>query len=260
MIEGLAGIMDIAESGLAAFMLVFMRIGGVMFLLPGFGDNAVPARVRLGLTFAFAFVVWPMLTAAGPLPLAPERPFFLMMIIETCAGLLLGLSIRLMVFALQFAGSVAAQSTSLAQIFGSGIAPDPMPAFGNLLMLAGVTLAVVLGLHVKVAILLARSYEILPLGLPIPSQDVAVWGTARVGSAFALGFSLAAPFVLTAFAYNVSIGAINKAMPTLMVAFVGAPAIVGASILLLVLAAPVMLSHWNGELDRVLLNPFAVIR
>jgi flagellar biosynthesis protein FliR len=259
-IEGLARIMDIAEGGLEAFMLVFMRIGGVMFLLPGFGDNAIPARVRLALTFSFAFVVWPMLIAIEPVQVPPDRSFFLMMIIESCVGLLLGLSIRLMVFALQFAGSVAAQSTSLAQILGSGISPDPMPAIGNLLMLAGVTLAVALGLHVKVAILLARSYDILPLGVPVPAGDVAAWGTARVGSAFALGFSLAAPFVLTAFAYNVSLGAINKAMPTLMVAFVGAPAIVGASLLLLLLASPVMLSYWNDQLDTVLQNPLAVIR
>ncbi|MEM8569735.1 MAG: flagellar biosynthetic protein FliR [Pseudomonadota bacterium] len=259
MIEGLAALMDMATSGLEMFVLVFMRIGGVMFLLPGFADNAIPKRVRLALTFAFAFIVWPLVTPYLPSDI-PDRPFFMLMMIEAAAGLLLGLSIRLLVFALQFAGSVAAQSTSLAQIFGSGITPDPMPAIGNLMMLAGVTLAVALDLHVKVAILLARSYEILPLGLPIPAEDVAIWGTARVASAFALGFSLAAPFVLTAFAYNVSLGAINRAMPTLMVAFIGAPAIVGASMLLLLISMPVILSFWNGQLDQVLANPLALPR
>ena len=32
-----------------------------MMLLPGFGERVIPARVRLGLTVAFALVVWPML-------------------------------------------------------------------------------------------------------------------------------------------------------------------------------------------------------
>ena len=72
---------------------------------------------------------------------------------------------------------------------------------------------------------MARSYEILPMGLPVPAADVAAWGTARVAQAFALGFSLAAPFVIAAFAYNLALGAINRAMPQLMVAFIGAPAI-----------------------------------
>ena len=100
-----------------------------------------------------------------------------------------------------------------------------MPAIGSILMLAGVTLAVASGLHVKAAVAMARSYEILPMGLPVPASDVAAWGTARVAKAFALGFSLAAPFVIAAFAYNLALGAINRAMPQLMVAFIGAPAI-----------------------------------
>ena len=78
--------------------------------------------------------------------------------------------------ALQLAGSIAAQSTALAQIFGAGVAPDPMPAIGNILMLAGITLAVASGLHVKAALAMARSYEILPMGLPVPAADVARLG------------------------------------------------------------------------------------
>ena len=80
---------------------------------------------------------------------------------------------------------------------------------------------------------MARSYEILPMGLPVPAEDVARWGVARVAQAFALGFSLAAPFVIAGFAYNVALGAINRAMPQLMVAFIGAPAITAGGLLIL---------------------------
>ena len=77
------------------------------------------------------------------------------------------------------------------------------------------------------------------MGLPVPAADVAAWGTARVAQAFALGFSLAAPFVIAGFAYNLALGAINRAMPQLMVAFIGAPAITAGGLLILMLAAPV---------------------
>jgi flagellar biosynthetic protein FliR len=135
-----------------------------------------------------------------------------------------------------------------------------MPAIGNILMLAGITLAVAAGLHVKAAVAVARSYEVLPMGLPVPAADVAAWGTARVAQAFALGFSLAAPFVIAAFAYNLALGAINRAMPQLMVAFVGAPAIIAAGLLILMLAAPVILQFWSGRLDLTLADPLAVPR
>jgi flagellar biosynthetic protein FliR len=188
------------------------------------------------------------------------RPFLQMLAIEVSIGLALGLAIRLIAIALQLAGSIAAQSTALAQIFGAGATPDPMPAIGNVLMLAGITLAVAAGLHVKVAIAMARSYEILPMGLPIPASDLTAWGTARVAQAFALGFSLAAPFVIAAFAYNLALGAINRAMPSLMVAFIGAPAITAGGLLILMLAAPVILHFWGGRLDATLADPLALPR
>jgi flagellar biosynthetic protein FliR len=257
--QGLADLLDMTQAGFAGFVLVFLRIGAVVSLLPGFGEQMIPARIRLGAAIAFTMVVWPML-APDLVTADATRPFALLMLIETGIGLMLGISIRLMVIVLQLAGSIAAQSTALAQIFGAGVAPDPMPAIGSILMLAGVTLAVASGLHVKAALAMARSYEILPMGLPVPAADIAAWGVARVARAFALGFSLAAPFVIAAFAYNLALGAINRAMPQLMVSFIGAPAITAAGLLLLLLAAPVILHFWSQRLDLLLADPLALPR
>src|SRR5690606_21980888 len=135
MFEGLGTLMDLAQTGLTGFILVFARVAGVVALLPGFGEQLIPARVRLGVAIAFTMVVWPLL-APGLASPDPARPMLLMLMIESSIGLLLGLAIRLMVLALQLAGSIAAQSTALAQMFGAGVTPDPMPAIGNILMLA----------------------------------------------------------------------------------------------------------------------------
>ncbi len=259
MFEGFAELLDWSNAWFATAILVFTRVGAVMALLPGFGEQLIPARVRIALTVAFTLVVGPMV-APEFLRIEPDRPFYLLMAIEAGAGLLIGLSIRLLVMGLQFAGSIAAQSTSVAQLLGPAAAPDPMPAIGNILMLAGVTLAVVGDLHVKAALAMAGSYEILPIGAALPAEDIASWGTARVAMAFALGFSLAAPFVIAAFAYNIALGAINRAMPQLMVAFVGAPAITAGALLLLLLASPLILTYWNQQLDLTLADPLGLPR
>lgn len=259
MIEGLAALVDMGEGALASAFLVFCRVGGIMALLPGFGEQSIPARVRLGLALAFTLVVWPMVTdELRDVDLA--RPFLVVVLIEAGIGLMIGLSFRLLVLALQFAGAVAAHSTSLAQITGTNVTPDPMPAIGNILVIGAITLAMTAGLHVKAAIAMAGSYGLLPLGAAPSGADVAAWGVARVADAFALGFTLAAPFVIAAFVYNVALGAINKAMPQLMVSFVGAPAITAASILVLMLAAPLILSVWNGRLDDLLSAPLGMPR
>ena len=80
--EGLAALLDLTEAGLAGFILVFVRVGAIAALLPGFGEQAIPARVRLGVAFAFALVVWPMV-APGLVTPDPARPFAAMLLVET---------------------------------------------------------------------------------------------------------------------------------------------------------------------------------
>jgi len=75
-------------------------------------------------------------------------------------------------------------------------------------------------------------------------------GTERVASTFQLAFSLAAPFVVASFIYNISLGVINRAMPHLMVAFVGAPFTTLGGLVLLLLVTPHLISRWHSALDQ----------
>ncbi len=254
--------LNFGEAAIYALAGVFIRIGAVVALLPGFGEQTLPLRVRLGAAVAFTVIVWPLAMGdalAKPLPAGPTA-LATAFLAEAAVGLMLGLAIRLMVMVLQLAGSIAAQATSVSQIFGPGPTPDPMPAIGNVLVMAGLALALAAGLHVKVAAALAASYEIMPFGRFPLGGDVAAWGVARAAAAFSLALSLAAPFVVISLAYNVALGAINRAMPQLMVAFVGAPFITGAAMALLMVAAPAALLFWSGQLDRVLDDPFGPVR
>lgn len=253
--EALAQILDFSDPTLTGVILVFMRVAAISALLPGFGEQSIPARVRLLIAIAFTAIVWPLVS---PLFVFSVDEIPVLIIIEITIGTLIGISIRLVVLALQLAGSIAAQSTSVSQIAGVSATPDPMPAIGNLLVISGLALVLVSGLHVKAAISMVNSYEVLPPGVLPIAGDVAEWGTARVAASFALALSLAAPFVVASFAYNAGLGAINRAMPALMVAFIGAPAITAGAILMLVMAAPALLTYWNGHMDVVLANPLGL--
>jgi flagellar biosynthetic protein FliR len=240
---------DLFWSGL----LVFVRVGAVMALLPAFGEQTVPMRVRLVLALAFSAVVLPAVAGRatlpeGPLPVGP-------VLAEAMIGLALGAGFRLFVIALQTAGTIAANATSLSQILG-GAGVDPQPAMAQILMVAGVALAVALGLHVRVAEVLILSYDLLPAGRLPSGSEMLAWGLPRVAESFALAFSLAAPFAIAAVLYNAALGVINRAMPQLMVAFVGAPAITAGGLALLALTAPAALAIWTGAFERQLLDPF----
>ncbi len=258
MLEGLTQILADTRPALAAMILVFVRVAAAVSLMPGFGEQAIPSRVRLMVSIAFTMVVWPMVAPSLP-AISPELPALGGLIaIEAGIGFLIGISLRLMVMAIQFAGSVAAQSTAITQVAGVGVTPDPMPAIGNILMLAALTLALVTGLHIKASLAIASTYELFPLGTIPIAGDIAEWGIARVADVFAFGFTMAAPFVIASFAYNLALGAINRAMPALMVAFVGAPLITAGALLIMLLAAPAIITVWNDRLDMVLANPMGM--
>ncbi|MEM7722204.1 MAG: flagellar biosynthetic protein FliR [Pseudomonadota bacterium] len=253
MMELLAIASDMAQVWLAVSVAVFLRVGGCFLVLPGLGDTMIPMRVRLGAALAFTFILTPALIADMP-PMPGAVPPMWFFLTEALSGLIIGIALRLVVHALQIAGSIAAQATSLSQIMG-GASPDPQPAIGAVLMLSGVTLAVMAGLHVHLAEAFLRSYDLLPIGrLPAP-HDIGGWGVSQVASAFGLAMSLAAPFLIASLLYNVALGVINKAMPQLMVAFVGAPAITWGGLILLFLTAPFLLPVWLAAFEDALLMP-----
>lgn len=223
--------------------IVFLRMSAVMMVLPAFGEQTVPMRVKLAVALAFTALVAAALPVQRYETASSLNNFLIYFFTEPIIGLLLGLGFRLFVIALQTAGVIAAQALSLSQILG-GAGVDPMPALGQVLVIAGLALAVMSGLHVQVARAMIMSYEIMPAGQFPQPRDVSSWGIGQIARSFSLAFSLAAPFVLVSLLYNLTLGVINRAMPQLMVAFVGAPVITLGGLLLLMILAPVMLSVW----------------
>ena len=234
--------------------IVFLRVGAMMFLLPAFGEMLIPARVRLGIAFAFTAIVTPAV-AAHVQPAESGAELLLLLGTETIVGLTIGLVVRFFAMVLQMAGTMAAQATSLSQILGdAGI--DPQPAIGTVLSLGGLALAVAAGLHIRFAELMIHSYDVFEPGRFPGAALISEWGIQRVSAAFALAFSLAAPFTVASFIYNLTLGVINRAMPQLMVTFVGAPAITLGGLALLLVSAPILLGLWHQGFVDFIADPF----
>ncbi len=237
--------------------IVFLRVAAITSLLPAFGEQSIPTRVKLVVALAFTAIVAPAVPISIPDPVFDSM--VLLVFTEILSGLAMGIGLRLFILALHTAGSIAAQSTSLSQVLG-GASVDPLPAMGYILIVAGLALAAMAGLHVKAAQLIIISYEFLPAGRFVQATQVTDWGVRQVAQAFSLAFTLAAPFVILSVLYNFALGAINRAMPQLMVAFVGAPVITLGGLALLFVAAPFMLTVWLEAMDTFMADPFGVAR
>lgn len=248
----IAELLGLGQSMAMAALMVFLRIGAALALLPAFGEQTVPPRIRLVIALAFTAIVTP-----AAMPQIPGEPTLLMAASEVMAGLALGAVFRMMIMALNIGGAIIAQATSLSQIAG-GAAPEPQPAVGHLLTAAGLALAVMADLHVKLAEALILSYRVMPTGALPTAAEFSTWGLAQTAHAFALGFSLAAPFTIAALMYNLALGAINRAMPALMVSFIGAPALSAGGLALLAFLAPILLGVWVMALQNFFAAPFEI--
>lgn len=243
--------------GLAAYQaegiaLVFLRVGAVMASLPAFGEQSVPRRVKLGLTVVFTAAIAPAVLP-GLTGVSLQNGFAP----EVLIGLLMGLVVRFFVLALMMAGTIAANATSLSQLFPSGA--EPQPAISKLLVMAGLALAVQSDLHLRIVSFLIMSYDLLPGGLWPSTGLVADWGVAQVSRSFSLAFMIAMPFVIASLLYNVALGVINRAMPQLMVSFIGAPALGLGGLVLLALVTPLALAVWLQAFNTFLATPTGAI-
>jgi flagellar biosynthetic protein FliR len=256
MMADLLPLLPVSQAYLWIGFAVFVRVGAMMAVLPVFGDQPVPIRVRLVLAFMFTLVIAPAVGADFPGDPATMLAALVLLAPEVITGLFFGLFLRFFITVLQIAGSIAAQATSLSQIFGGTAGVDPQPAIGHLLVVAGTALAALSGLHVQAAVYIIHSYMLVPFGTALDPALVAQAGVDQVSRTFSLGFSLAAPFLLASLIYNVVLGVINRAMPQLMVSFVGAPALTAGGLFLLLLAAPLMLGVWIVAFTDFMNYPF----
>lgn len=264
--EELAQLLSTYQTALSHGTIIFLRVGAVVALLPAFGEYSVPARVKLGIAISFTIIVAlsvPMEKTVGTMStfegLLSFQALRLHLFVEPFVGFALGMGFRLFVIALQTAGVMIAQALSLSQVLG-GAGADPMPAIGQLLVISGLAFSVISGLHIQAAQAMIMSYETLPPGQIFAAMDLTAWGVGRIVASFQLAFSLASPFLLVSLLYNVTLGIINRAMPQLMVAFVGAPAITFAALFLLMILASTILMFWANALADFARNPFEVIQ
>ncbi len=259
MTDALAQLLDLTNAGLIGLFAVFLRVGGIMIGAPVFGEQSIPARVRLAIALGFTLLTAPMLSD----PLAPivARGTLIgpHVIGEFLAGLAIGLVLRVAVLALQVVGTIAAQATSLSALFG-GTAGEPQPAISHLLTLGALAFAAMMGLHIKIVQLIVLTYEFLPVGGIPDAEDIRAWSVESVQRSFSLAFTLSAPFLLTSLVYNVALGAINRAMPQLMVSTIGAPALTAAGLLMVAICVPTGIVLWHEHLSAFLLNPAGGLR
>ncbi|HWE77886.1 MAG TPA: flagellar biosynthetic protein FliR [Pseudolabrys sp.] len=237
----------------AAFILAFGRIGGMVMLLPGFGEANLPARVRLTIALVLTAVLLPLHRQAYTVDLNALAPLIVEMVEEVVVGLVIGMSARLAISALQIAGSVVAQQLGLGFVTSIDPTQGQQGALvGNFLTVLGVTLVFATNMHHLVIAAMNDSYAVFKPGeLPL-AGDVAKHMTQVVAASFRIGVQLAAPFIVFGLLFNLGLGVLSRLMPQMQVFFIGLPLSILLGLLLLVAVLGAMMGTFTDFLHTVL--------
>ncbi len=106
--------MNLLLPGIAsAFLITFARVGTLIMLMPGIGEQSVSPRLRLAFAVLTTLVLFPTVRPllGGTEGLAGPRLIGLLFG-ETIVGLVLGLAVRMVLAALQTAGVIIAASSA----------------------------------------------------------------------------------------------------------------------------------------------------
>jgi len=215
---------EFAASTIFAYFIVFCRVGGMMMMVPGIGEDFVFARARLGLALVVAAALAPLVAAT--LPPEPPTPIGVAKAIvqESAIGMVLGLAARLLMGALNWAGAIIAAQAGLS--FATMADPtqgSQGAAVGAMLSLLGLVLIFVTETHVLLFRALVESYEVFrPTDLP-PIGDFSDLVLRLITYSFFLGIQISAPFIIYGIVVNIGLGLLNRLMPAMQVFFIILP-------------------------------------
>ena len=237
---------EFLETQLMGFILVFARLGSALVFMPGIGEQNVPIRHRLLFAFALSAGLYPATPVGGFTTFDPVA-FLPVFFFEITIGIWVGLTARILLSALQFAGYqiglVAGLSNAFAPSIGS-FEGSTMVATG--MLMAGVALIFATDMHHLIIAALLMTYEVFPVGR-IVLADMAEQTAQAAAKSFYIGVSVTAPFYLMGLLTSLGLGLANRMMPTLPVFFVAVPVLIFLGLLVLAISAPWAFSGFLGQ-------------
>ena len=230
------------------FLLTMARLSFVVILIPGIGEQMIPAQVRVYLLLGLSAAISGLGITDYVLP-DSLVDLGVVVVMELLLSLFLGIGLRVVIWALNIAGSVISQSMGLSQPLGIAMENEAQTATANLLSIAGAAVLFSMNFHIQVISSWIELYETIPIGGSSWIAQAFLFDS--IYAAFTFAILLSWPFVAMNLLYNICLGFINKAMPQMMVAFVGAPFLVGAGLFLLAVSIGAMLMVWQQHIQRL---------
>jgi flagellar biosynthetic protein FliR len=234
------------QSFLVLVGLAFARLLSFLSIVPFFGGQAVPARVKVATAAAFVIIIYPVLETSVPqgqtLPFGAVG-FIGLLIKEALIGFTLGFLASLIFDAIAMAGKIIdiQRGSAMAELFAPQLQAR-VSEIGQFKLQLAIVLFLAVGAHRVFIEALLWSFEILP-PTKLPQLEsgwtpmMAMFVTLT-GQIFAIGVQLAVPPMIALLLTDLVFGMINRVAPQINVFFLSLPVKMMVGLLVVMLALP----------------------
>ena len=241
--------LEVPATTLAALLLGTARAAGFVMLSPPFASRGIPAPVKGALALALSVA---LLSRIAPELPEPTAGFLIVgAVSEVAIGAALGFVVQLLFAAVQYAGDVI----DITGGFTMQPSYDPLSmttsgAIGRLHHLLATTLLFTSGGHLLIVRGFATSYEGLPVGGGVPTDQLAQVMLTAFTMMFLAALQIAGPMVAVLLLADVALALLSRAAPALNIFAFGFPVKILLTLTMLGLTFPLLPPALDALLDH----------
>lgn len=244
------GFQDLVMRG-ESFLLVLMRVSCILFMMPLWGSRNLPGPGKAGLALIVSLVLLPLVKIQpGRFP-ADAFSFAFFLLGELMIGFVLGLSVKVILAAVQMGGEFAGfqMGFTMANVIDpqSGMDTTVLSQFSYLL---GLLIFLSMDGHHWFFRALAQSFQLLP-----PGEVVLRWGLVQhflqlSGQMFIVAMKMVAPVTAVLLCTQIALGILSKAVPQINLLITSFPLTIVLGLLVLGVALEVFWPRLSGMLQE----------
>ena len=243
------------------YLLVLVRVSGLIMTAPVLGSRNFPAMAKVGLAAFTALIITPALPALAETLPDGALAFGVLSMGELAIGLMMGLVMQMVFAAVQVAGQIIDMLSGFAMmnVFNPALETQ-VPIFGFFLyIIAALYLLVWNGHHLMIRGLVS-TFDKIPLGgfavQPGLLWEASVWGRVM----FLDGLAIAAPVAASLLVAYVTMGLLGRVVPQIQLFVVGFPVTIALGLLTVAFMMGIYLTILDGMFVRMFRNLETVVR
>ena len=205
------------------FLLILVRVSCFVFSAPFFSMKNTPARVRIGLSFFTALLLYQALTPRAAIEYSTVIDFAIIVMKEAVAGLLIGLAATICSTIVNFAGSIADMETGLSMVtLMDPTTRENTSITGVLYQYVLMLLLIATGMYRYLFGALADTFVLIPVnGVVFRGASLVDSMLEFLGDYVIIGFRIVLPVFCAILLLNAVLGILAKVSPQMNMFAVG---------------------------------------